>query len=471
MLNALADLDFRQSRSTPLSKLCETGARYGWKELEAAANPKLLASISSRAKVSLERDLQRSLERLTRPCLELEQTSFGLALNSLGLAVSDDPKVTEKMFLGDKPSHRLFSLFKKFPVLAKLWCQLISHWREHVTEVLSRFTKDRGALSSTFFGGQPVARIADIRCSLSDPHNYGRTVMELRFEAGAVVYKPRPGDGEWEWGSLLEWMNAHSFEPRLRAATVLRRKGYCWMERIEAAPCKNAAEARRFYERMGAIIAVAYLLRAVDCHRENLIASGEYPALIDADALFHVVPEMKGKTPLTLLHSTGFFPSSNPRSLQSRSSILAESKTGNHVARIGTRPLHVAQYQREINKGFSSAWRCILATKDRRGAFVRRLRRIQSRARRRFYAATEKYAAIKKASIQPSALRSARERQLLLSRLCTRNAVASKVIKVEIGALKALDIPYFLLEGRGQITPDPARIPAAVREALRRPLS
>ena len=162
-------------------------------------------------------------------------------MNSIGvLAGPTDPKLAERMFLGDKPSDRLFSLFKKFPVLARLWCQLISQWREHVTEVLLRFTKDRTALSHAFFGGQPIGTIADFRCGLSDSHNHGRTVMQLQFGAGAVIYKPRPGDGEWEWGSLLEWMNAQSFRPRLRAGRVLRRKGYCWMERIEVAPCKTA---------------------------------------------------------------------------------------------------------------------------------------------------------------------------------------------------------------------------------------
>jgi hypothetical protein len=201
MLNALADFELRPGRATPLVKLCEAGACYGWRDLEAASNPNLLTSVSLKAKTSLTRDLRHSLERLTRPCLELERTSFGLAMNSIGvLAEPTDPKLAERMFLGDKPSDRLFSLFKKFPVLARLWCQLISQWREHVTEVLLRFTTDRTALSHAFFGDQPIGTITDFRCGLSDSHNHGRTVMQLQFGAGAVIYKPRPGDGEWGMG-------------------------------------------------------------------------------------------------------------------------------------------------------------------------------------------------------------------------------------------------------------------------------
>jgi len=468
MLSALADFEFRPERATVLVKLCEAGARYGWRDLEATSNPNLLAGVSPKAKASLTRDLRQSLERLTRPCLELERTSFGLAMNSIGiLAGPADPNLTERMFLGNKPSERLFSLFKKFPVLAKLWCQLISQWRERVTEVLLRFAKDGTALSRAFFGGQRIGPIADFQCNLSDSHNHGRTVMQLQFGARAVIYKPRSGDGEWEWGSLLEWMNAQSFQPKLRTGRVLRRKGYCWMERIEAAPCENGAAARRCHARIGGMIGAAYLLKAVDCHRDNLIASGEDPVLVDVDALWHVSPATKAQSSLDLLSRTGFFPNSNPRSLRSRSSVLGGTEAGKHVARIGTNSLSTVQYEREIVEGFSRAWHCILGTKDRRKVFARRVRRIQSRKRRWIYLATEKYAAIRRASIQAAALRSGMERHMLIARLCSRSTVGSGVIKREIDALKRLDIPYFLRASKERTPLDRSNMPDDVREALR----
>jgi lantibiotic modifying enzyme len=468
MLGALTECEFRPGRATPLVKLCEAGARYGWQRLEATCSPDLLTSASPVAQTSLRRDLRHSLERVTRPSLELERTSFDLAMDSVAiLAGSTHSPLTKQMFLGGKPSDRIFSLFKKFPILARLWCQLIFQWGEQITEVLLRSTKDRPALSRAFFGGQPIGSIADFCCGLSDPHNHGRTVMQLQFEAGAVIYKPRSGDGEWEWRSLLEWMNTQSFRPRLCAARVLRRKGYCWMERIEAAPCKNGAAARRFYERIGGMIAAAYLLKAVDCHRDNLIAAGEEPVLVDADALWHVSSVTKAQTPLDLLYRTGFFPNPHPRSLQSRSSVFGGTKSGKHVARIKMNPLNAAQYEREIINGFGKAWHCILGTKDRRLVFARRLRRIRSRERRWLYLATEKYAAIKRASIQAAALRSGKGRQLLITRLCRRDTVDSEVIEAEVDALKRLDTPYFLRGSKERIPLDRGNIPSDVREALK----
>lgn len=468
MLSALPDFEFQTKRASPLVKLCATGAEYGWRELERRTESDLLADVSARARASLRRNLRRDLEQITRPSFDLEWKSFGLALTSLGLQTGQaDPKLIERMFLRDKPSYRLFSLFRKFPVLVRLWCQLICQWREHVREILERLATDRRTLSRTFFSNRPIGRIVDARFGLSDRHNFGRTVVRLRFEAGSTIYKPRSGAGEWEWFSLLDWMNRNGFQPKLRIARVLRRKGYCWMEWINVAPCKNRPATRRFYERMGALIAVAYLLRAVDCHRDNLIASGEDPVLVDAETLWHVSSNRKPQTTLNHLTRTGFFPNSNSRSLQSRSSVLGRAISGKNAARIGTKAFTAAPYQREIAKGFGNAWRCILGTQDRYKAFAQRVRRIRSRERRRIYWPTEKYAAIKRASIQPAALRSGIERHELLARSCRAGTVDSDVIELEVEALRRLDIPYFLRGSNERSEPDQGNMPADVCESLR----
>jgi lantibiotic modifying enzyme len=294
--------------------------------------------------------------------------------------------------------------------------------------------------------------------------------MLLEFAAGSVIYKPRSGDGEWEWFSFLHGMNAFSFRPGLRTARVLRRKSYCWMERIEPAPCADEAAARRFYRRIGGMIGAAYLLRAVDCHRDNLIAAGEYPVLVDAEALWHYSHETKPETPIDLLSRTGFLPGSNRRGLQSRSSALSGATTGQHVPRIRNRALRAAEYKREIIEGFRRAWSCILGTKKRRDAFVRRLERIRSRKGRWIYRPTETYAAITRIAVQPAAVRSGIDRELLIARLCSRRTVPARVVHAEIEALKRLDIPYFVRRHKTQPPPAHGKVPAEVIDALRRAL-
>src|SRR5437764_4358438 len=471
MMTSLAGSEFGKLSGSPLMKLCEAGACYGMEELEAAISPDLLGLVSRKARLSLRRGLRRDLARITRPCLELERTSFAYALQALGLpGQTNDPKFVDRRFLGTRPGDRLFPMFKRFPVLADLWSELISQWRCNVTEVIGRFAADRRALSRAFFRGRPIHTIADLRCGLSDSHNNGRTVAQLQCGAGSIIYKPRSGAGEWEWFSLLDWINRHSFQPKLRAARVLRRKGYCWMECVEAASCKDEAAARRFYQRMGGMIAAAYLLKAVDCHRENVIAAGECPVLVDVDALWHVSAVTKTQSPADVLYRTGFFPNSNRRSLQSRSSVLGRTTTGNHLARIAGKPLEAARYTKEIIRGFTNAWRCILGTPSQRKALHRRLRRIRSQERRWIYWATARYAAIRQALIQPAALRSAPERELLINRLCSRSIVSPTVVEAEINALQRLDIPYFIRSTKESMPRHKVTLPSALPEAIRQAL-
>ena len=467
LLSALPEFEFEATCATPLTKLCAAGARYGWRELEKNIDADVLENLSAKARASLRRNLRRDLAQITRPCFDLEWTSFGLAMASIGPANrKPDPKSVERMFLGTGPGHRLLSLFKKFPVLARLWGQVLRHWREHVSEVLTRFEHDRRALSRTFFAQQRIGKISDARFGLSDRHNSGRTVARLQFEAGSIIYKPRSSAGEREWFSLQRWMNERGFRPKLRAVGLLPRKGYCWMEYVESASLGNEAAARRFYQRMGGIIAAAHLLRAVDCHRDNLIASGEHPVLVDADALWHVVPLTKTESAADLLYRTGFFPNAYARSLQSRSSILGPAATGHHLPQLAGKPLAAARYPREITRGFARAWRCILGTRRAREAFARRLRRIRFTERRWIYRATQTYASILDASIQPAALRSARERGLLIRGRCTRGPSEWVVTDAEVRALKQLDVPYFTSRANRSLPPDRSAIPRRLIRAL-----
>jgi class II lanthipeptide synthase len=467
LLSALADFEFETTRGGPLMKLGAAGARYGWRELQKNTEPELLANLSARASASLRRNLGSDLAEITRPCFDLEWKSFCLAMTSIGLVNrKPDPKSVERMFLGDRPSHRLLSLFRKFPVLARLWGQMIRQWHEHAGEVLARFVHDRRSLSRTFFANQPIEKISDARFGLSDRHDSGRTVVRLQFEAGSIIYKPRSGAGESEWFSLLEWMNRHGFRPKLAIAHLLLRKDYCWMEYVELASLRSETAAVRFYERMGGIIAAAHLLRAVDCHRDNLIASGEHPVLVDADALWHVSRGTQAPRSSDLLYRTGFFPNADPLSLHSRSSILGPGAVGNHVPRLRGRPLAAVHYQREMILGFARAWRCLMGTRKAREAFARRLRRIRSTERRWIHRATETYAAILEASIQPPAVRSGRERELLIRSRCARDPFGSAVADAEVRALKQLDIPYFPSNTNQSLPPDRSAVPRRLIKAL-----
>ncbi len=427
MLNGLVQLEFSPEQASPLQKVCKAGSEYGLRVLKKTVSSELLSILRPKAKRHIKNDLRRILARVTRPCLALELNAFRCVYEAVyPQKGSPTPKLLERKFLGERPYDRLISLFKEFPGLAELWSQLIYQWCDSVADLLARVERDEQRVSRVFFRGQPVGKIIDLRAGLSDPHNKGRTVMRVQFQAGSIIYKPRCGHGEEEWFSLIDYLNAASLRPKLSAAKVLCRDG--------------------------------------------LIASGEHPVLVDAETLWHLGGERKKKGLLDPLYGTGFLPTSGRRSsYQYRSSALGKTPPGKHTPYIGTSPLRAARYEIEIVDGFCRAWRCLLGTRGRRTAFSRRLQRVRGRERRRIYWSTGDYDAIMRASIQSAALRSGVDRNMLIARLCGRSTVSQRVIREEINALKRLDIPYFIRGATaGSPLPEDNACPPEIIEALRR---
>jgi lantibiotic modifying enzyme len=457
MFAALGDCDDVPPGHDPLAQLCAIGVTHGWRELERNTSSELRERISAPAQANLRRYLQSTLERITQPSFELESTSYTLALEALGL-ISPGAPPTQNKFLGNASIERLFSIFKKFPALAGLWSLTIGQWRDHIAEILTRSVADERAIRGAFFAGKAAGRIIDLDLGLSDRHRDGRSVALVEFEQGRVMYKPRSGSCEEAWDSLLRAMNENGFRPLLKSARVVRRKDYHWMEYIAPAGCDDTVAVRRFYKRLGGVIAGAYLLNAVDCHRENLIAAGEFPVLVDLDTLWHVSAATKSQSATDLLYRTGFFPNSNPQSLQSRSSALGKAATGTQSA---------AEHAKQIVAGFGAGWRSLVGTPRRRSAFLKRLRRIRSQERRWIYMATERYATIIRASLQPGALTSARKRLSLIRRLCRRPSIGSGTVETEIAALARLDIPYFTGKTNEAMPAPTASPPAELSKAFR----
>ena len=72
-----------------------------------------------------------------------------------------------------------------------------------------------------------------------------------------------------------------------RTLTILDRGEYGWTEFVSPETCLTRDDVTRFYERVGGLIALLYVMDATDLHAGNIIAAGEHPMLIDLEALFH----------------------------------------------------------------------------------------------------------------------------------------------------------------------------------------
>jgi type 2 lantibiotic biosynthesis protein LanM len=187
-----------------------------------------------------------------------------------------------------KDPDRTLALLREYPVLARQVSNCVNYWVSTSLEFIIRLCGDWQDLCGTFSQDQEPGLLAEVRGGAGDTHNHGRSVMIAAFDSGfRLVYKPHSLAVNQHFGELQHWLNERGSHPALHSPKVLDRGQYGWTEFISAKPCESPEEVERFYQRLGASLALLYVLDATDFHHENLIAAGEHPVLIDLETLFH----------------------------------------------------------------------------------------------------------------------------------------------------------------------------------------
>jgi len=246
---------------------------------------------------ALERKLLESLAQIFAPTLMQEFAQFRTSGNALRdfltISVQGASKRDKyQAFLQYHLQDGFRSLFEKYSVLGRLAAITIDFWVESTSELINRLVTDWLAIEQRFSLHQPLNQVVDIALGLSDNHKRGRTVAALTFDSGLkLIYKPKDLALEVAFGDLLKWCNQHKINLAFKFPEVLNCSTHGWAEFIESLSCETEDEVRRFYQRSGMLMCLIHILEGTDCHYENLIASGEYPVLVDMETLLH--PEIK----------------------------------------------------------------------------------------------------------------------------------------------------------------------------------
>lgn len=184
-------------------------------------------------------------------------------------------------------------IIQEYPVLARSLVTAGDYWVEMAGEFLRHLVADAPLLRETFTDTDHLGALTVLTAGAGDLHRHGRSVIVAEFSSGTrIVYKPRPLTVDKHFQELVEWINARGQDPPLRAVRTISVRDHGWAEFVANTPCATQDEVTRFYDRFGAYLAILHALNATDFHYENVIASGEWPMLVDLEALFHPLPEM-----------------------------------------------------------------------------------------------------------------------------------------------------------------------------------
>ena len=121
--------------------------------------------------------------------------------------------------------------------------------------------------------------------ALGDTHN-GKAVRLGLFNGQKCIVKPRSANVEIAYKVFLSKMEDEGFLYLPGQIHILcHNEGEHCVAPVEHKEAKDIAELHLFYKRCGALLFLSYLFSSTDLHRENIVAEGAFPVVVDYETL------------------------------------------------------------------------------------------------------------------------------------------------------------------------------------------
>ena len=180
----------------------------------------------------------------------------------------------------------MLGLFERLPVLGRFIASVVHFWVEATAELLVRLVADRRDLSTVFaLGSEPLLVTGrggrDRRCTSAGP---------LRSRARRGVGASPALQAQAARGRGRVQRLARLVQPTLGAPRAVGHER-ARSRRLRLGAVRRPATVRRRRGRpvllhaRGMLLCLLHVVRATDCHHENLVAHGSQPVLVDAETL------------------------------------------------------------------------------------------------------------------------------------------------------------------------------------------
>ncbi|NEO77954.1 type 2 lanthipeptide synthetase LanM family protein [Moorena sp. SIO4G3] len=443
-----------------------------------------LALLSQEAYAALERSLLQQLVNLGTETLLFEFNTFREANPPANQTTPQESRIIYNTFFKNLLKDGGLAFFNRYPVLGRLIATTLDLWVESTTEFIQRLQQDFSAIERTFYDQASLGNVQAIETSLSNPHQGRRSVLALTFSSGIkVVYKPKDLGLDVAFNQLLDWCNHQETSLTFKLTKILNRQGYGWVEFIEHQPCDNQAAVQRFYHRAGMLLSLLHLLGASSCDNQNVVASGEYPSLIDADLLMHPVQHSVTESEDWFKYSvldTGFLPgwegdiySANPQDSSVLGNIWPKQinssrewkfintdgmhlapntviiPAGTNVVILDGKTVSAKNYVEEIVTGFEEIYHLLSKNREMLLGEESPLSGLQFLKSRFSLRPTLTYGMVSKRSLSPQYLRNGADYSILIDFLSRHYLMGEETLDfkellgAETTSLQQLDIPYF----------------------------
>ena len=396
----------------------------------------------------------------------------------------DTPAEEYDFYCSDKLSDGVYvwKLCADYPELTRLLYTRLSNTKKFITEIARHIYDNKSEIVSKLCDGKEFSHITVLGITGSDCHDGSKKTVRCNLDnQKSIIYKPHCLKKEIEYHKLYSdfcaKMSLDSIEyPIIDGGT------YGIAKCFDTNGCENIQQAKRYFRRMGIHLFLCYLLSAGDIHQENILASGEYPILVDAETVFGIqkrdIPKsaedkVNEKLSWTVL-KTGILPipiwrvgdkgviisalhSGDEAYSTVKLPIIKEAKTSNmYVAydrlkidakgslpTLNNEEIDPAQYTDEIQEGFLTAGKLYIEEKDDIEKSLECFKLLDTRYLIRH---TQQYTMYISSSTHPVFLKDTKARLLMLQVL-QKNNVDTDIIRDELAALMDMDTPLLTCRG------------------------
>ena len=388
-------------------------------------------------------------------------------------------------FLKDK--QYLNDFFSLYPVLERRINEIIQNTIDIYKEVIERIDTDANEIMREFKIVESAFIVEHLSTDFSDSHKNGRRVFCVEFVSGEkILYKPRCLQNEIKLQEITNYFykicNLGSYE-----YCILDKGKYGWCEIVTQKDCESTEELSRYYQRIGVILFINYLLEGGDIHFENLIACNEYPVIIDAETFIGNIEGDNGKSatekvsnllrksvlysgilPFYSWNNAGDaginmsaisgeegqkFPIKipfiiNPKSVNMR--VVYDypvSKRNHNLAMLKGKFIQPSEFADKIIQGFKSAY---LGAMEHTETLLKIIQQYSELEVRYLIRNTQQYVIVLSSSYHPELLMDGGARNLFFYSLINgnlQNENSKLLIEHEIEDLLSGDIPYFYFRG------------------------
>ena len=269
-----------QSHHTEVERLLAEFAQLAQNQFTHSLSHAVLACVSDRALSDLRAILVRELRSicvkpLTNYFTDLKKISEQDSSLKTCLELNDDE---QGFHVGLQT--KLIELFNLQPVLLRLIAVVTREWMDATETLIKRLHTDQQLLREQFsFSGNgfEVLRVQST--------NADTKILECRNNK-KIIYVSRNYDLTQRVFAWVEQLNHHAPPIDLKHLNIIFGKGYFWFEAVEPKLPANESEHAQLYQRLGAWMALFYVLAGYRLDETQWLSMGGYPVPLEIQCLF-----------------------------------------------------------------------------------------------------------------------------------------------------------------------------------------